>query len=77
MMKDAFAKAIKAKTEDKTLDARIAIQFAKGEARTDSANAFIDSCEEQLDEKGFLTQKQIDALYEIDSGVEDYPQRGW
>lgn len=64
MSADAFLKNLKAK---KAKPFRDAILFARSEARTDGARDFINSCEKFLDKAGFLTEKQVEALYKMNS----------
>lgn len=69
---DPFLEMIKNKEADKKRVYTDALLFGKSEARTDSGRAFVKSLQEQFDAKGYLSQKQIAALYKVDSEPTHY-----
>lgn len=69
---DAFLKAIAKKKVDNQKPFRDALLFARSVVRTDSGRNFIASCSEQLSTKGFLTERQVEALYELESNGYGY-----
>lgn len=67
MSKDPFLEMVKKKDEEKKKAFRDALSFAKSEARLRRHLYFVRDCERQFKERGFLTKKQVEALYRIDS----------
>lgn len=65
--KDPFLNLVKKQKTDKTQTFKDALLFAKSEAHTDSGRRFVASCQKWFDEKGFLTEKQVQGLYRVDS----------
>lgn len=66
---EAFRKAIEKKNRDRKKPFLDALSYARSVCFTDSGRRFIASLQKQLSEKGFLTEKQVAALYEIDEIV--------
>lgn len=64
---DPFLEMIKNKESEKKKKFTDALLFGKSEAHTDSGRRFVKSCQQWFDEKGYLTQRQVDALYKVDS----------
>lgn len=72
---EAFRKAIEKKNRDRKKPFLDALLFARSVVATDSGRDFIASCWAQLLQKGFLTEKQVAALYQIDERVKR--EYGW
>lgn len=72
---EAFRKAIEKKNRDRKKPFLDALLFARSVVATDSGRDFIASCQAQLLQKGFLTEKQIAALYQIDERIKR--EYGW
>lgn len=67
MVADPFESFIKGKDAEKKKPFKDALLFAHSEVSTESGRKFIKSCQKFFDKTGFLTKRQIDALYRIDS----------
>lgn len=72
---EAFRKAIEKKNRDRKKPFLDALLFARSVVATDSGRDFIASCQAQLLQKGFLTEKQVTALYQIDERIKR--EYGW
>ena len=64
---DPFLEMIKNKEDEKKKKFKDALLFGKSEAHTDSGRAFVADLQRQFDEKGYLSPKQVAALYKVDS----------
>ena len=64
---DPFLELIKSKESEAKDKFKDALLFGHSEAHTDSGRAFVRSLQEQFDRKGFLTPKQVAALYQVDT----------
>lgn len=63
---DPFLKHLKNIANDKTSKFRDALLFGRSECYSEGDTDFVDSCQEFFDRTGFLTEKQIDALFNMD-----------
>ena len=75
---DPFLEMIKNKEDEKKKKFKDALLFGKSEAHTDSGRAFVADLQRQFDEKGYLTPRQVEALYRVDSNppvYRDYEDR--
>lgn len=72
---EAFRKAIEKKKRERQKPFLDALMFARSVVATDSGRDFIASCQSQLAQKGFLTEKQVTALYQIDEKIKR--EYGW
>lgn len=64
---DPFLDLIKQKNQEKTDKYKDALLFGHSEAHTDSGRSFVQSLQDQFNRKGYLTEKQVEALYKVDS----------
>jgi hypothetical protein len=63
---DPFLELVKTQETAKSKRFLDALSFAKSEVYTASGEAFVRSCSEFFDCKGYLTDNQVVALYSID-----------
>lgn len=64
---DPFLDLIKAKESEAKDKFKDALLFGHSEAHTDSGRSFVRSLQEQFDRKGYLTPRQVEALYQVDT----------
>lgn len=64
---DPFLSSLKNRDSARMGKFKDALLFAESEVQSPSGRDFIQSCREQLDRKGYLTDRQIEALYEVDA----------
>lgn len=72
---EAFRKAIEKRNRNQKKPFLDALLYARSVCFTDSGRRFIASLQAQLSEKGFLTERQVTALYQIDEIVKR--EYGW
>lgn len=78
MSKDPFLEMVKKKDEEKKKAFRDALLFAKSEAQSESAKDFVADCARFFKERGFLTKKQVEALYSVDQNRgRAFAERSW
>lgn len=63
-MKKSFEDLVKEKSEEKTKQFKDALLFAESERNAGNAD-FIDSCKGFFNDRGYLTEKQINALFSL------------
>ncbi|CAB4169903.1 hypothetical protein UFOVP903_33 [uncultured Caudovirales phage] len=66
---DEFKDLIKRKELEKKKGFNDAILFARSEARSPRAKEFVESCASQLKAKGYLSTKQVEALFRVGSDL--------
>jgi hypothetical protein len=64
---DPFLNSLKNKDDARTAKFKDALLWADSEVKTPSGRDFIQSCREQFERKGYLTDRQVEALYEVDA----------
>jgi hypothetical protein len=63
----SFADLIKSESESKKDRFKDALLFGWSEAKSDSSQDFVQSCQDFFNRTGFLTEKQVNALFEMDA----------
>lgn len=66
-MSDPFEEYARKSAEESKRPFKDALLFAHSEAHTDSGRAFVKSCQDFFNAKGYLTEKQVNALYKVDT----------
>lgn len=66
---EEYAKSAQEQKQKRFIDA---LAFGKSEAKTDSGRDFVESCEDFYKRKGYLTAKQIEALFLVDADSVDF-----
>lgn len=69
---DSFADLVKKRNAEKAQKFKDALLFGHSEAHTDSGRAFVKSCQRFFDKKGYLTPKQVEALFGVDRETFSY-----
>lgn len=67
--KDAFLKYLAVKKVEAGKNYQDAILFARSEAHSPKAREFVESCASQLKTKGYLSEKQVTALFRVGSDI--------